>query len=119
MAFQLISAEAACTALPTTAFRSAGNALYLVLLNQDLELLAALMEGLQHADLRNIGKPSTLSELVLLNSAASGRPRSIAATISPPGQCIHGCAERSEMSMERPTVRYFRPLKSSTLVTVS
>src|SRR4029078_11184217 len=62
------------------------------------------------------GKPSTRSDEALLNSAASSRPRSIAATISPPGNALTAAPMPVNTSIEMPTVRNFNPLKSSTLV---
>ena len=62
------------------------------------------------------GKPSRRSELTLLNSAASSRPRSIAGTISPPGSAFTAAPMPVNRSIEMPTVRYLRPLKSSALV---
>jgi hypothetical protein len=62
------------------------------------------------------GKPSSLSEVMLLNSAASSRPRSIAGTISPPGNAFTAAPMPVNTSIEMPTVRNLRPLKSSTLV---
>src|SRR5512147_2020493 len=66
--------------------------------------------------LETSAKPSSLSELMLLNSAASSRPRSIAGTISPPGSALTAAPMPVNTSTERPTVRYLRPLKSPTLV---
>ena len=54
--------------------------------------------------------------MALLNSAASSRPRSIAATISPPGSALTAAPMPVNTSIEMPTVRNLRPLKSSTLV---
>ena len=62
------------------------------------------------------GKPSSLSEDMLLNSAASSRPRSIAGTISPPGSAFTAAPMPVNTSIEMPTVRYLRPLKSSGFV---
>src|SRR5262249_36072714 len=62
-------------------------------------------------------KPSTRSDEALLNSAASSRPRSMADTISPPGNALTAAPKLWNTSMEMPTVRNLRPLKSSTLVT--
>ena len=62
------------------------------------------------------GKPSRRSEVALLNSAASSRPRSIAGTISPPGSAFTAAPSAVNTSIEMPTVRNFRPLKSSVLV---
>ena len=59
------------------------------------------------------GKPSRRSDEGLLNSAASSRPRSIAGTISPPGRMVTAAPISLNRSAERPTVRYFMPLKSS------
>jgi hypothetical protein len=53
---------------------------------------------------------------MLLNSAASSRPRSIAGTISPPGSAFTAAPMPVNTSIEMPTVRNLRPLKSSTLV---
>src|SRR5665213_4096492 len=60
--------------------------------------------------------PSTRSDVALLNSAASIRPRSIAATISPPGNALTAAPIAWNTSTDRPTVRNLRPLKSSGLV---
>src|SRR5204862_1202637 len=62
------------------------------------------------------GKPSNRPELALLNSAASRSPRSIAGTISPPGSAFTAAPMPVNRSIEMPTVRYLRPLKSSGLV---
>ncbi len=56
------------------------------------------------------------SDVALLNSAASSRPRSIAGTISPPGSALTAAPIAVNRSIARPLVRYFRPLKSSVLV---
>src|SRR5947207_15200842 len=56
------------------------------------------------------------SDVALLNSAASSRPRSIAATISPPGNAFTAAPRPVNTSIEMPTVRNLRPLKSSGLV---
>ena len=62
-------------------------------------------------------KPSTRSELALLNSAASIRPRSSAGTISPPGSGFTATPISVNTSTARPTVRNFRPFMSSTRAT--
>ena len=56
------------------------------------------------------------SEEALLNSAASRRPRSMAETISPPGSAFTAAPMAVNTSIEMPTVRNLRPLKSSSLV---
>src|SRR5258708_29957113 len=66
--------------------------------------------------LETSGKPRRRSEVALLNSAASSKPRSIAGTISPPGSAFTAAPIPVNTSIETPTVRYFIPLKSSTLV---
>src|ERR1041384_3417012 len=66
--------------------------------------------------LETSGKPSTRSEVALLNSAPSRSPRSIAGTISPPGSALTAAPMPVKTSIEMPTVRNFMPLKSSTLV---
>src|SRR5260221_14777006 len=66
--------------------------------------------------LETSGKPRIGSEVALLNPAASSSPRSIAGTISPPGNALTAAPMPVNTSMETPTVRYFRPLKSSALV---
>src|SRR5438045_1469007 len=66
--------------------------------------------------LETSGKPRSRSEVALLNSAASSRPRSIAGTISPPGSALTAAPMPVNTSIETPTVRYLRPLKSSALV---
>src|SRR6188768_4067558 len=63
------------------------------------------------------GKPSARSDEALLNSAASSRPRSIAGTISPPGNAFTAAPRAVNTSIEMPTVRNLRPLKESTPVT--
>src|SRR6201997_5589265 len=67
--------------------------------------------------LETSAKPSARSELALLNSAASSRPRSIAETISPPGSALTAAPRPVNTSMEMPTVRNLTPLRSSALVT--
>src|SRR3954463_9899749 len=67
--------------------------------------------------LETSAKPSARSDDALLNSAASSRPRSIAETISPPGNALTAAPRPLNTSIEMPTVRNLRPLKSSTLVT--
>src|SRR3989304_2604524 len=62
------------------------------------------------------GKPRTRSEDALLNSAASSNPRSMAGTISPPGSALTAAPRPVNTSIEIPTVRNLRPLKSSALV---
>ena len=62
-------------------------------------------------------KPRMRSEVALLNSAASSRPRSIAATISPPGSAFTAAPMPVNTSIEMPTVRNLRPFTSSSLVT--
>ena len=57
------------------------------------------------------------SDVALLNSAASSRPRSIAGTMSPPGSAFTAAPILVKMSIDSPTVRYFRPLMSSGLDT--
>ena len=59
--------------------------------------------------------PSARSDEALLNSAASSRPRSIAETISPPGSALTAAPIAVNTSIEMPTVRYFRPFRSSAL----
>src|SRR3954452_19927005 len=66
--------------------------------------------------LETSGKPSTRSDDALLNSAASSRPRSIAETISPPGNAFTAAPMPVKTSIEMPTVRYLMPLRSSALV---
>src|SRR5262247_1648019 len=63
--------------------------------------------------LETSGKPRIRSEVALLNSAASSRPRSIAGTISPPGRAFTAAPKPVKTSTDNPTVRYLRPLKSS------
>src|SRR5258708_17872441 len=65
--------------------------------------------------LETSAKPSRRSDEALLNSAASSRPRSIDDTISPPGSALTAAPMAVNMSIEIPTVRYLRPLRSSTL----
>src|SRR5882672_219487 len=62
------------------------------------------------------GKPRIRSEVMLLNSAASSRPRSMAGTISPPGNAFTAAPMPLNTSTDSPTVRYLRPLKSAALV---
>ena len=52
----------------------------------------------------------------MLNSKPSITPRSIAGTISPPGSCATDAPIAWNRSAARPTVRYFRPLRSPSLV---
>src|SRR4029079_4399296 len=66
--------------------------------------------------LETSGKPSRRSEVALLNSAPSSRPRSIAGTISPPGSAFTAAPIPLYTSIEMPTVRNFMPFMSSTLV---
>ncbi len=63
------------------------------------------------------GNPRARSDDALLNSAASSSPRSMAGTISAPGSAFTAAPSPLKMSMERPTVRYLSPLKSSTFDT--
>ena len=49
------------------------------------------------------------SDVALLNSAASSRPRSMAATISPPGSALTAAPMPVNTSIEMPTVRNLRP----------
>src|SRR5712671_6221287 len=65
--------------------------------------------------LETSAKPRLRSDVALLNSAASIRPRSIAETISPPGNAFTAAPMAWNTSMERPTVRNLRPWKSSGL----
>src|SRR2546428_548112 len=57
-----------------------------------------------------------MSDEGLLNSAASSKPRSMAGTISPPARIVTAAPISLNRSAERPTVRYFMPLKSSPLL---
>ncbi len=66
--------------------------------------------------LETSAKPRMRSEVALLNSAASSRPRSMAGTISPPGSALTAAPRPVNTSIEMPTVRNLRPLKSSGLV---
>src|SRR6476659_11517455 len=66
--------------------------------------------------LETSARPSRRSDEALLNSAASSRPRSIAEAISPPGNAFTAAPIPVNRSIEMPTVRYFTPAKSSTLV---
>jgi len=66
--------------------------------------------------LETSAKPSARSDDALLNSAASINPRSIADTISPPGSAFTAAPKPWNTSMEMPTVRNLRPLKSSAFV---
>src|SRR6476646_8172482 len=66
--------------------------------------------------LETSAKPSARSDEALLNSAASIRPRSMADTLSPPGSVFTAEPSPVNTSIEMPTVRNLRPLKSSTLV---
>src|SRR6185295_1924406 len=61
--------------------------------------------------------PRMRSDVALLNSAASRRPRSMAGTISPPGRAFTAAPRPVNTSIEMPTVRNLSPLKSSGLVT--
>src|SRR4029450_9386244 len=66
--------------------------------------------------LETSAKPRIRSDVALLNSAASSRPRSMAGTISAPGRALTAAPRPWNTSIEMPTVRNLRPLKSSTLV---
>src|SRR2546421_6497185 len=66
--------------------------------------------------LETSAKPRIRSDVALLNSAASSRPRSIAGTISAPGSALTAAPRPWNTSIEIPTVRNLRPLKSSTFV---
>src|SRR5207302_10665617 len=66
--------------------------------------------------LETSANPSARSDDALLNSAASIRPRSMAATISPPGNAFTAAPMPWNTSMEMPTVRNLSPLKSSGFV---
>jgi len=61
-------------------------------------------------------KPRMRSDVALLNSAASSRPRSIAGTISAPGSALTAAPMPWNRSIEIPTVRNLSPLKSLGLV---
>ena len=61
--------------------------------------------------LETSAKPRMRSDVALLNSAASSRPRSMAATISPPGSALTAAPMPWNTSIEMPTVRNFRPLQ--------
>ena len=93
-----------------------GSASYLVLLNVISNCSAFWWKLCSMHTFDTSGKPSSLSELMLLNSAASSRPRSIAGTISPPGSALTAAPMAVNRSIEMPTVRYLSPLKSSALV---
>jgi len=79
----------------------------------DLELLAVLVVALQHAHLGHVREAEDRSEVALLNSAASRRPRSIAGTISLPGSAFTAAPMPLNRSIEMPTVRYFMRLEMS------
>src|SRR6184192_1639510 len=66
--------------------------------------------------LETSAKPRIRSDVALLNSAASRRPRSMAGTISAPGSALTAAPRPWNTSIEMPTVRNLRPLKSSALV---
>src|SRR4030095_15113527 len=66
--------------------------------------------------LETSAKPRMRSEVALLNSAASRRPRSMAGTISPPGSAFTPAPRPVNTWIEMPTVRTLSPLKSSPLV---
>src|SRR3954468_17620643 len=117
MAFQDMSAEDASTALPMIACSLGGSALYLVLLKRISNSSALWCQLFSMQTLETSGKPSALSDDVLLNSAASSRPRSMAATISPPGMAFTAAPMPVKMSIDSPTVRNLRPLKSAVFVT--
>src|SRR4030095_16082970 len=66
--------------------------------------------------LETSAKPRMRSDVALLNSAASSRPRSMAGTISPPGSALTAAPRPVNTSIEMATVRDLGPLKSSTLL---
>ena len=94
IAFQLMSALGGLTATSMIFFSSDGRPLYLAV-EEDLELLAALVEALQHAVLDHVGKPSTRSdgvvELGRVDQAAVERRHDLAA-----GQRVDGGAQFGE-----------------------
>src|SRR3954471_6708145 len=116
MAFQHRSADAASTALAMMWRIFSGSESYLVLLNVISNCSAFWWKLCSMHTFDTSGNPSRRSELMLLNSAASRSPRSMAGTISPPGSAFTEAPMLVNMSMEMPTVRYFRPLKSALLV---
>src|SRR5436190_2488466 len=116
MAFHDMSAEAASTALAMIACSLGDSELYFVLLKMISNSSALWCQLFSMHTLETSGKPSALSDDVLLNSAASSRPRSIAATISAPGSAFTAAPMPAKMSIDRPTVRNLRPLKSAGFV---
>src|SRR3712207_6597618 len=68
-------------------------------------------------NLATSAKPSSLSDDGLLNSAPSITPRSRAGTMSGPARIVTATPSSLNRSAERPTVRYFRPFRSSGLWT--
>src|SRR5258706_3254657 len=111
-----MSALDASTALEMIAFNLSGSESYLVLLNVISNCSAFWWKLCSMHTFETSGNPSRRSDDALLNSAASRRPRSIAGTISPPGSALTDAPMPWKRSIEMPTVRYLRPLKSSTLV---
>ena len=105
-----MSALAACTALSMTAFSSPGSASYLDLLNRTSNCSPDWWKLCSMQTFDTSGKPRMRSDVALLNSAPSIRPRSSAGTISPPGSGFTAAPIAVYMSTARPTVRNFRPL---------
>ena len=111
-----MSALAASTEYAMIALIFSGSASYLVLLKVISNCSAFWWKLCSMHTLDTSGKPRRRSEDALLNSAASSSPRSMAGTISAPGSALTAAPIPWNKSMEMPTVRYFMPLKSSTLV---
>src|SRR6266511_2901478 len=98
-------------------FRSSGSAAYFCRLKMISNCSPDWCQDWSMQTFDTSGKPRARSEEALLNSAASSRPRSIAGTISAPGSAFTAAPRPLKMSIERPTVRYLRPLKSSAFET--
>ena len=111
-----MSADAASTALAMIDRIFSGSASYLVLLNMISNCSAFWWKLCSMQTFETSANPSRRSDEALLNSAASSRPRSIAGTISPPGSALTAAPRPVNTSIEMPTVRNLRPLKSSFLV---
>src|SRR5690606_12667132 len=98
-------------------FRCLGSDSYLFLLNTISNCSALWWKVWSMQFLDTSRKPNARSDEAPLNSAPPSRPRSNAGTISPPGRALTAAPMTLYMSMARPTVRNFRPLTSSALVT--
>src|SRR4051812_47138988 len=116
MAFHDMSAEAASTAIEMMALSLGGSASYFFLLNRISNCSPDWCQLCSMQTFDTSAKPSARSDEVLLNSAASSKPRSIAGTISAPGSALTAAPIPWKISIDKPTVRNFNPLKSVDLV---